>query len=479
MGKLLDLESGIHQLIINRAEPLVHCHGVFDVLHAGHLAYFKAAKAYGKLLIVTVTSDRHVSKGPGRPHFKENIRAEMLAALEIVDFVAISDHPTAVPAIDKLKPDFYVKGPDYKDHAQDVTGEIKNEVEAVMSHGGKVIYTDAETHSSSQLANKFFVSWSDEQRKTIEQVKSLGGLELITKYLDECAKLTVTVIGESIKDVYRFCEPQNISSKSPSISARFLYEEAYDGGADAIANHVMGFCDVVHRPLHLGPAPNYNNLPTKIRYISADKQQRIFEITHIDNENWDHAVNVRDSKICVDLSDLAIVADFGHGLIEGEFLEYCNSLHIFKALNVQTNSSNYGFNPYHKHDSWDYLVLDRREIHMGFQNNRQSPAYQASVLSCNRGMRSCLGLTLGSAGAEHFINGMSWGSPAFTDQVVDATGAGDAYFAITSLLVKIGAKPEIITFVGNVFAGLKTKIIGNKSAVTKAQLLKALAGILK
>src|SRR5438045_167449 len=60
---------------------IVLCHGVFDVLHAGHLAYFKSAKKFGDLLVVTVTSDPYVNKGPGRPYFNSSIRANMLAAL--------------------------------------------------------------------------------------------------------------------------------------------------------------------------------------------------------------------------------------------------------------------------------------------------------------------------------------------------------------------------------------------------------------
>src|SRR5690242_11299404 len=90
---------------------IVHAHGVFDVLHAGHLAYLESAKRFGDILVVTVTADRFVNKGPGRPYFNGNIRANMLAALEIVDYVAINFYPTAVPAIEKLKPHFYVKGP--------------------------------------------------------------------------------------------------------------------------------------------------------------------------------------------------------------------------------------------------------------------------------------------------------------------------------------------------------------------------------
>lgn len=105
-------------------KKIVHCHGVFDVLHAGHLAYFESAKKFGDCLVVTITADEFVNKGPGRPYFNSAVRANMIGALEIVDYVAISHFPVAVPSIEILKPDFYVKGPDYKVMANDATGGI-------------------------------------------------------------------------------------------------------------------------------------------------------------------------------------------------------------------------------------------------------------------------------------------------------------------------------------------------------------------
>src|SRR5580692_10159440 len=74
-------------------KKIVHCHGVFDVLHAGHLAYFESAKRSGDILVVTVTADNFVNKGPGRPYFPGQVRMEMLAALSTVDYVSLSRHP--------------------------------------------------------------------------------------------------------------------------------------------------------------------------------------------------------------------------------------------------------------------------------------------------------------------------------------------------------------------------------------------------
>ena len=107
-----------------KKKKIVHCHGVFDLLHIGHIKYFEEAKSSGDILIVTITPDKYVNKGPHRPAFSETLRAEAIASLDCVDFVAINQWPTAIETIKTLNVDIYAKGPDYKDPNNDITGNI-------------------------------------------------------------------------------------------------------------------------------------------------------------------------------------------------------------------------------------------------------------------------------------------------------------------------------------------------------------------
>ena len=75
---------------------VVQCHGVFDLLHVGHIRHFQEARAFGDVLVVTLTRDEHVNKGPHRPAFPQELRAESIAALDAVDYVAINRWPDAV-----------------------------------------------------------------------------------------------------------------------------------------------------------------------------------------------------------------------------------------------------------------------------------------------------------------------------------------------------------------------------------------------
>src|SRR5271169_1803504 len=110
MGRLIASEElgSLHNL--HRGKTIVHCHGVFDLLHYGHLLHWRSAKRPGDLIVVSITADAFVNKGPGRPRFSDVQRASMIAALQDVDLVVINENMTAVPVIEILRPDIFVKG---------------------------------------------------------------------------------------------------------------------------------------------------------------------------------------------------------------------------------------------------------------------------------------------------------------------------------------------------------------------------------
>jgi rfaE bifunctional protein nucleotidyltransferase chain/domain len=155
--KYRELEELVKELELAREEgkKIVHCHGVFDLLHIGHIRHLKEAKKMGGVLVVTITPDHFVGKGTHRPAFSEDLRAEAVAALDCVDYVAINKWPLASDTIRLLKPDFYVKGQDYKDPRKDHTGGISLEEDAINSVGGKLVITEDISFSSSNLINRF------------------------------------------------------------------------------------------------------------------------------------------------------------------------------------------------------------------------------------------------------------------------------------------------------------------------------------
>lgn len=141
--KIVSIEGIVGQI----PRPTVMCHGCFDVLHIGHVRHLQEAKRNGITLVVSVTADAYVGKGDGRPIFTAAERAEMLAALECVDYVVINDGPNSYDALRFIKPDFYVKGIDYK-------GTDCEEFQIAKSIGAKMVFTNTEKFSTTELIER-------------------------------------------------------------------------------------------------------------------------------------------------------------------------------------------------------------------------------------------------------------------------------------------------------------------------------------
>jgi len=134
----------------SKGRRIAFANGCFDLLHVGHVRYLEAAKAEGDVLVVGVNGDasERALKGPGRPIFAAEARAELVAALAAVDYVVLFDEPTVANLLRELRPDVHCKGTDYTE-ANVPEREIMREL------GGAVrIVGDAKNHSTRDLLAK-------------------------------------------------------------------------------------------------------------------------------------------------------------------------------------------------------------------------------------------------------------------------------------------------------------------------------------
>ena len=120
--------------VFPRHKKVIVCHGVFDVVHPGHVRHLAYAKTKADTLVVSITADRHIKKGTYRPHIPENLRALNLAAFEMVDFVVIDQEPTALNNLRALRPDFFAKGFEYTSSGLPPATQAEQEV--MDSYGG-------------------------------------------------------------------------------------------------------------------------------------------------------------------------------------------------------------------------------------------------------------------------------------------------------------------------------------------------------
>ncbi|MBU0716877.1 MAG: adenylyltransferase/cytidyltransferase family protein, partial [Planctomycetes bacterium] len=469
-----------------RAEgkTIAHCHGAFDLLHPGHIRHLQAARALADVLVVTVTEDRFIRKGPGRPVYNERIRAESLAELSSVSHVATSPWPTAVETIELLKPNLYVKGQDYRDKDNDRTGAILAEEQAVQRCGGKLVFTDEIQFSSTKLLNEFFSVLSEEQKDYLRSLQTEYSAADVLSWLDKLKTTRVLVIGEAIFDEYCYCIPDAMSNKTPTLSARFESEEVFAGGVVAVGNHLAGLAGQVNVLACAGKDNNDETVtlnqaagvttstivrpdaPTvrKRRFVHRILNQKLFEVTFLDDRPISpetEAEFIGQIDQLVPHVDVAIVLDFGHGFFTPAVVDRLRERAPFLAVNAQINSSNRGFNSIRKYNGADYISVDEYEIRLPFGDRYGALRDLIHRLSEETGCRR-INVTLGSNGTVYYDGADFHQAPVVTNQSVDALGAGDAFLAATALLVHCGAPSALIPFVGNCMGGLMAQIIGHR-----------------
>ena len=495
----------IHTLLtgIRSEQKVVQCHGVFDLLHIGHIKHLNHAKSVGDILVVSITADKFVNKGPGKPHFNEYLRAEALASLGCVDFVVINNDLTAIPAINAICPDFYMKGVEYQDSEADITGKISEEEAAVKAVGGQLNFTKDIVFSSSALLNRYFSPFSQEVANFVDLFKEKYHSNDILKYFDGFKDKNVLLIGEAIIDIYHYGEAIGKSGKEPILVTKYHREEMYIGGILAIANHLSDFCEKVTCVTMLGEKGHYESFIkeklndnvdiifhykkdsltiVKRRYIEEYSSQKLFEIYEMDDcyfsdEERMSFVDCLDEQL--EKHDAVIVADYGHGLLDSSSIEKIENKAKFLAVNTQANASNHGFNCISKYKKADYVCIANRELQLNYRQKHISTEEQVKKLMQEFNYKNVV-VTSGVSGSFACRQGEAiHTTPAFATSVKDRVGAGDAVLAVTSLFVSQGAPTELVGFVGNVVGAQAVNIMGNKSFIEKVPLMKHIVHLMK
>ena len=487
----------------SKGKTVVQCHGVFDLVHLGHIRHFNLAKKEGDILVVTITKDKYVKRGPGRPIFNEHLRVETLSSLAITDYVCAIDSPTAIECIKALKPDVYAKGFDYKNKEKDVTGKIFEEEEAVKSVGGRLVFTDEITFSSSKLINAHLQTYPSKTVKYLKAISKRHSIEDVTEKLHELRKLKVLVIGDAIVDQYHYCTPLGKSSKEHLVVSQYLSEEAFAGGSLATANNLGSVCKEVDLLTMLGEQDSHKDFIesrlrsninpfffyrpdsgsiVKRRFVDEEANRKLFEICYMnDNDISKEEENKVLSHLrkTIKKYDLVIVSDFGHGFLTKRIIDLLCAKAKYLALNVQTNSANIGFNLVTKYPRADCVCIDEKELRFATQDKFSDLRTLIKKVQNQMGCGHIIA-TRGPHGSLSYSKTEGYHeTPAFADRVVDPIGAGDAFFAFVSPCFASGMTQDLVSFVGNAVGSLAVQIVCNRESVEFVDLVKFITRLMK
>jgi len=411
---------------------IVQCHGAFDLVHPGHLNHFEEARALGDVLVVTVTGDRHITKKRGVT-FAEAQRARQVAALELVDFVAIIQEPTALSAIEALHPDVYVKGPEYADLTLDKSRSIYHEMRVLEQYGGRIHFTSGDTCSSTKLSHFLLAAPDAAQRDPLlrndrvrfKDLSSFGfSLDRLKQFVARAAALRVCVVGETITDEWVDVRPTALSTQSRCVAAVETARVRQIGGAGIIARHLAGFVRDVDCWSNVGDAdapPNVRQRPiargaiVETRFVDTDSGRAVFKTRRTTVSDVDH-----EALPAFDDYDLVLIADFGHGLLDAAELNRrtAERAHATVAAMAQVNSGNFGYNLPTKYVGADYYALNRTEAELCL-HERSLPLDDLVVRSAARLQCDTVSVTDGDDGVAVLRRGERFALPSLSATVVD------------------------------------------------------------
>lgn len=447
-----------------RPRILVQCHGVFDLLHIGHIRHLQQARQLGDCLVVTITPDRFVNKGPHRPAFDENLRAEALAALACVDFVCINEWPTAVEAVRMICPDVYLKGSVRGAGPRDRNSAIDLEREAVESIGGRLVLTDTELHSSSALINRHTNVLPPRLQAYLEEFRGQPAAGKLVEEIAGFKNLRVLVVGESYAEV----------------GGR--HSERYAGGALAVANVLSSFCNQVAL-ITAGVGDEMSdgflqkNVADEIKLeISNSDESRPREIEQLLDRNLDRC-------------DLVLLSDHVSGFASPRAQAMIRERSACFA--VDTRSRNSESNAAQSPCAADLVVQSEPEgqtVCRGIPGSRLPPNRDetislaesiAQASECKRVV-----MVRGDAGVVVYDapENVCAEVPAFpVNQAnrVDLLGTREALFALTAACTARGFSASATGFVGNIACAAASTIAGSGRKLDPASIFRHIDSLLK
>jgi len=466
---------------------VVLSHGVFDVVHSAHVDYFQKSKDIGDCLVVSLTDDQYVNKGPGRPYFDIDQRLSVIAGLDVVDYVIVSPEPSSVTVINIVKPHIYTKGVEYCNQ-KDITGKIDIENEAVRLYGGKTVYIKTEEIlSSSKIVNGQL--FTPEFKQFISLLKTKYDIQQIYNAIDRLKNLNLAIVGETIIDEYILGEAIGKSSKYPSIVFNKKQINIYDGGAIAVAKQLSSFINSIkiitcigdddYYPYNLPPNVDFLAIhkvgtPTikKTRFIDSYYKSRLFETYDIDNRPLNQEEGGELHSLLSQSDDcLKIGIDYGHGFLTGHENLFC--------VNSQSNAGNKGYNYISKFKNVQHMVLDEEEMRLENRDTISDIVSLTEAFFKDISVQS-VPTTMGSRGCAIVNNDKVIRIPAVKGDVVDTVGAGDAFFGMYSCVLSLeGCDPLLAGFLANVVGYMTANTLGHSTNYDILSLKQTINTLLK
>jgi cytidyltransferase-like protein len=467
-----------------RSQKVIMCHGVFDVVHPGHVRHLLYAKSKADILIASLTADKHITKGVYRPHVTQDLRAMNLAAFEMVDYVLIDQRDKPLENLRLIQPDYFAKGFEYGGNG--LAQKTAEELAVMRTYGGELIFTPGDiVYSSSALIKE---TKPDVRHANLQIVMERNNIDFdkLRRILDDMEGHSVHVIGDTIVDSYTYCAMIGGQTKTPTLSVAFERKIDYVGGAGIVAKHLLAAGADVTFSTVLGQDTLKDFVVDDLRGAGIELEAIIDETRPTVNKN---AVIVDGYRLLkVDTLDNRSISDDILAKLQGNLVEhpvegvvYSDFRHgIFNRRTIPKLIDAIPSGVYRVADSqvasrwgnitefknFDLITPNEREARFAL-GDQDSGVRPLASLVYDAARCKLLILKLGERGvlacrnAEHYSLDSYFVIDSFVNQVVDAVGAGDALLAYATLAMLACGNDAAATILGSMAASCECELEGN------------------
>jgi len=462
-----------------RKKKAILCHGVFDIVHPGHIRHLVFAKSKADVLIVSITADRHIKKGTYRPHVPENLRALNLSLFEIVDYVLIDQNPTPIKNIKLIKPDFYAKGYEYSKTKN--SSATQEEIETLKKIGSRMIFTPGDiVYSSSKLLNQNLPDLKYEKLNQLINQKKID-LNQVDQILDEIKNIKVHVIGDMIIDTYTQGKSIGGQTKTPTLSIKVVEETNYIGGAGIVAKHLRQAGADVFLTTVIGhdKLGNFSkreliragikcctirddSRPTVNKNVIIAENHRLIKLDKVENHPIsDHILKEVLISVKKVKADIIIFSDFRHGIFNESSINQIIKLapkNSFKVADSQV-ASRWGNITDFK--NLDLITPNEREARFSVGEQDASVQGLADLVKSKSKVKNLI-LKLGEKGVLCSDGKNSFFSmDSFVEHLLDPVGSGDALLSYASLVYFKTKSLFLASLIGSIAAACECEVNGN------------------
>ena len=479
-----------------RKKKVIMCHGVFDIVHPGHVRHLAFAKSKADLLIASLTCDAHVSKAHYRPYVPEYLRAMNLAALEFVDYVIIDPHPTPLDNIKYLQPDYFAKGYEYVSEA--MPPKTQEELEVLKSYGGEILFTPGDVvYSSSAFIEMYPPNISSDKLATLMVAEEID-FDVLRSALDAFKGLRVHVVGDTIVDSYTYGSMIGGMTKTPTISIKYEKQIDFVGGAAVVSKHLQTAGAKVKFTTLMGDDPLKDFVLSDLEKIGVEcdyvldktrptTQKQSFYANNYNLLKVDRLQNSPISDKILDQfaksiekskSDAMVFSDFRHGIFNHQTIPHLiNSIpaNTFRVGDSQVASR---WGNITEFQGFDLITPNERETRFAL-GDQDSVIRPLALTLYKKANCKYLILKLGERGIITYRSGSTddprafFTVDSFVDRLVDPVGAGDALLAYATLALLATKSIIIASILGSVAAALACETYGN-TPVSSEDVLKRL-----